>query len=102
MLEPLLSLEGVAAWLDVEPEWLRRRILTMCNRIGFPRPLPVRGIRRWDPVALRHWADGYIAGAGARPIVPANDFVGDDGFEARVSRRLEAYFGTDLTTARER
>jgi hypothetical protein len=64
-MRPLLTLEDIAERMQVEPDWLRSRLGTLCTRHGFPRALPLPGIRRWDPFALEIWENSMLAARGA-------------------------------------
>ena len=114
-MRPLLTLEDVAARMQVEPAWLRARIGTLCTKHGFPRALPLRGIRRWDPLALEIWQNGMLAGCGvavpvdvaiataeaaqaavAEKLRAASLADEEAAVDARLNARLAAYLGQPL------
>lgn len=88
----LYDLDDIAAWLKVAPGWIERHIGTLCVKHGFPRALPLRGVRRWDPAALEHWLAGYRSAAPrvtvAAPV--AADDAAADPVEERLAARSKA------------
>lgn len=73
--------DAVAGRMGVGADWLRRK-LPRLYRIGFPRPLPLPGVTRWDPAALDLWLDRWLDPGAVQPTPlprpgrPANDAGG--------------------------
>jgi hypothetical protein len=58
-MRALLALDDIAGRIGVGADWLKRQ-MPRFYRIGFPRPLPLPGVQRWDPAALDRWLDRWL------------------------------------------